>query len=93
MAQSLVGLDISFHTIKAVLFHPGGITGGRILAARTLDINACGGIDEALKNWPRTKDFPTIPALFHCRRLMSCSVKSTCLFTMITKSERHWLLN
>ena len=49
MAQTIVGLDIGFHTIKAVLFTPKGLTGGRILAARTLDINACGGIEPALK--------------------------------------------
>jgi Tfp pilus assembly PilM family ATPase len=57
MAESLIGLDISSHTIKAVLFNPGGITGGRILAVRTLDINACGGIDEALKKLAEDKRF------------------------------------
>jgi Tfp pilus assembly PilM family ATPase len=49
MPQTVVGLDIGPNTIKAVVFSPKGLTGGRILAARTLDINACGGIEPALK--------------------------------------------
>lgn len=57
MAQSLIGLDISSHTIKAVLFNPRGISGGRIITARILDINACGGIDEALKKLAEDKRF------------------------------------
>ena len=49
MAQTIVGLDIGSHTIKAVLFIPRGITGGRIIAFRSLDIAACGGIEPAIK--------------------------------------------
>ena len=57
MAQSLLGLDISSHTIKAVLFNPKGITGGRIIAFRSLDIAACGGIDEAFKKLAEDQRF------------------------------------
>ena len=41
MPQTVLGLDISQSTIKAVLFTPRGLTGGRIIAAQNLDINAC----------------------------------------------------
>jgi Tfp pilus assembly PilM family ATPase len=57
MPQTIVGLDIGPNTIKAVLFTPKGLTGGRILAARTLDINACGGIEPALKKLAQDKSF------------------------------------
>jgi len=57
MAESLIGLDISSHTIKAVLFIPKGITGGRIIAFRTLDINACGGMEPAIKKLAEDKRF------------------------------------
>ena len=94
MPQTVLGLDIGPNTIKAVVFSPKGLTGGRILAARTLDINACGGIDTGLKKTGgKTKFFPTLPAAFACRLPMSCSGKSACLFTMIIKSEKHWLLS
>jgi len=49
MPQTVLGLDISQSTIKAVLFTPKGLTGDRIITARNLDINACGGIEPALK--------------------------------------------
>ena len=62
MPQTIVGLDISPNTIKAVLFTPKGLTGGRILAARTLDINACGGIEPALKKLTEeNKNFSNTP--------------------------------
>jgi len=61
MPQTIVGLDISPNTIKAVLFTPKGLTGGRILAARTLDISACGGIEPALKKLAQDKSFSNTP--------------------------------
>jgi Tfp pilus assembly PilM family ATPase len=63
MPQTIVGLDIGPNTIKAVLFTPKGLTGGRILAARTLDINACGGIEPALKKLAQDKSFSNTPCL------------------------------
>ena len=61
MPQTILGLDIGPNTIKAVLFTPKGLTGGRILAARTLDINACGGIEPALKKLAENKSFHNNP--------------------------------
>ena len=61
MPQTVVGLDIGSDTIKAVVFTKKGLTGGRILAARTLDINACGGIEPALKKLSQDKSFSNIP--------------------------------
>ena len=63
MSQTIVGLDIGPNTIKAVLFTPKGLTGGRILAARTLDINTCGGIEPALKKLAQDKSFSNTPCL------------------------------
>ena len=57
MPQTLLGLDIGQSTIKAVLFTQKGLTGGRILDARTLDINDCGGIEPALKKLAEDKSF------------------------------------
>jgi len=57
MPQTLIGLDIGQSTIKAVLFTPKGLTGGHVLAAQTLDINACGGIEPALKKLAENKSF------------------------------------
>lgn len=57
MAESLIGLDISSHSMKAVLFIPKGTTGGRIIAFRSLDINACGGIEEAFKKLTEDQRF------------------------------------
>jgi Tfp pilus assembly PilM family ATPase len=57
MAESILGLDISSHTIKAVLFNPKGITGGRIIAFRSLDIDACGGMEPAIKKLTEDKRF------------------------------------
>ena len=61
MPQTVLGLDISQSTIKAVLFTPKGLTGGRIIAARNLDIKACGGIEPALKKLAENKSFSNIP--------------------------------
>jgi Tfp pilus assembly PilM family ATPase len=61
MPQTVVGLDIGPNTIKAVVFSSKGLTGGRILAARTLDINACGGIVPALKKLAENKNFSNTP--------------------------------
>jgi general secretion pathway protein L len=61
MPQTVLGLDISQSTIKAVLFTPKGLTGGRIIAVRNLDINACGGIEPALKKLAENKSFSNIP--------------------------------
>jgi len=56
MPQTFLGLDIGPDTLKAVLFARKG-TGGRILDARVLNINDCGGIDEALKKLAEDKKF------------------------------------
>jgi general secretion pathway protein L len=61
MPQTAVGLDIGPNTIKAVLFTPKGLTGGRILAVRTLDINDCGGFEPALKKLAENKSFSDTP--------------------------------
>ncbi|MFA5321708.1 MAG: pilus assembly protein PilM [Smithella sp.] len=61
MPQTVCGLDIGPDTIKAVLFTPRGLTGGRILTTRNLDINACGGIEEALKKLAEDKSFSNVP--------------------------------
>jgi general secretion pathway protein L len=57
MAQAFLGLDISARTIKAVLFTRKGLAGGHILDARILDIDECGGLDEALKKLAENKKF------------------------------------
>jgi Tfp pilus assembly PilM family ATPase len=61
MPQTILGLDIGQSTIKAVLFTPKGLTGGHILAAETLDINVCGGIEPALKKLAENKSFHNTP--------------------------------
>ena len=61
MPQTVLGLDIGRDTIKAVVLTSKGSTGGRILAARNLDINACGGIEPALKKLAEDKTFSDIP--------------------------------
>jgi general secretion pathway protein L len=61
MPQTVLGLDISPNTIKAVVLTSKGLTGGRIIAARTLDINTCGGIEEAFKKLADDKTFSGIP--------------------------------
>ncbi len=61
MPQTVLGLDIGQNTIKAVLFTRKGLTGGRILAAETLDINAYGGMEAALKKLAENKSFQNTP--------------------------------
>lgn len=61
MPQTVLGLDIGPDTIKAVLLIPKGLAGGRVLAARNLDINACGGVEEALKKLAEDKTFTGVP--------------------------------
>jgi Tfp pilus assembly PilM family ATPase/Tfp pilus assembly protein PilN len=61
MPQTVLGLDIGQSTIKAVLFTRKGLTGGRILAAETIDINACGGMEPALKKLAESKSFHNTP--------------------------------
>lgn len=61
MPQTVLGLDIGRSTIKAVLLTKKGLTGNRILAAETLDINVCGGIEPALKKLAENKSFSKIP--------------------------------
>ncbi|KQC10623.1 MAG: hypothetical protein APR62_11795 [Smithella sp. SDB] len=61
MSQTVLGLDIGQSTIKAVLLTKKGLTGNRILAAETLDINVCGGIEPALKKLSENKSFSKIP--------------------------------
>jgi general secretion pathway protein L len=61
MPQTVLGLDIGQSTIKAVVFTRKGLTGGRILAAETIDINACGGMEPALKKLAENKSFHNTP--------------------------------
>lgn len=61
MPQTFLGLDIGQSTIKAVVLTRKGLTGGRILDARILDINDCGGIEPALKKLAEDKNFSGIP--------------------------------
>lgn len=61
MPQTFLGLDIGQSTIKAVVLTKKGLTGGHILGARILDINACGGIEPALKKLAEDKIFCGIP--------------------------------
>ncbi|MGD0278792.1 MAG: pilus assembly protein PilM [Smithella sp.] len=61
MPQTVLGLDIGRDTIKAIVLTSKGLTGGRILAARNLDINACGGIEPALKKLAEDETFSNIP--------------------------------
>src|SRR5208337_1939185 len=61
MPQTVLGLDIGTNTIKAIVLTSKGLTGGRIIGARSLDINACGGIEPALKKLAEDKTFSNIP--------------------------------
>ena len=61
MPQTVLGLDIGQSTIKAVLFARRGLTGGQILAAETVDIIACGGVEPALKKLAENKSFSNTP--------------------------------
>lgn len=61
MSQAFLGLDIDQSTIKAVIVTPKGLTGGHILDARIIDINACGGVEPALKKLAEDKIFCGIP--------------------------------
>lgn len=60
MPQTVLGLDIGQSTVKAVVLSHKGF-GGRILAVKTLDINACGGIEAALQKLGEDKTFSNIP--------------------------------
>ncbi|HOU50855.1 MAG: hypothetical protein KBG22_14310, partial [Smithella sp.] len=57
MPQVLLGLDIGSNAIKAVLFARKGLAGGHILDASILDIDECGGLEEALKKLGENKKF------------------------------------
>lgn len=57
MPQTILGLDIGSSTIKAVLIAKKGLTGGRILDYRILNIQECGGTEEALKQLAQSRDF------------------------------------
>jgi len=61
MPQTVLGLDIGQSTIKAVLFTRNGLTGGRVLAAETIDIKACGGMEPAFKKLAENKSFSNTP--------------------------------
>lgn len=61
MPQTVLGLDIGHSTIKAVLFTRNGLTGGRILAVETVDINACGVMGPAFKKLAENKSFSNTP--------------------------------
>lgn len=49
MAAMVLGIDISPVTVKAVLLEKKGRSGGRIIAATSVNIGNCGGIEPALK--------------------------------------------
>jgi len=57
MPEKVLGLDISSKTVKAVLLQSKGRSGGRILAAETLDIDNCGGPAAALKRLAENRIF------------------------------------
>lgn len=61
MPQTVLGLDIGQSTIKAVLLTQKGLAGSRVLAFETVDIDACGGIEPALKKLAENKSFSKIP--------------------------------
>jgi len=61
MPQNVLGLEIGQSTIKAVLLAKKGLTGGRILDVRVLDIDTCGGVEPALKTLADDKNFSGFP--------------------------------
>lgn len=61
MPQTVLGLDIGQSTIKAVLLHAGGLTGGRILDARILNTGDYGSVKEALEMLAGDKNFSNVP--------------------------------
>lgn len=61
MPQNVLGLEIGQSTIKAVLLAKRGLTGGRILDVRVLDIDTCGGVEPALKKLADDKSFAGFP--------------------------------
>lgn len=63
MPQTVLGLDIGLTSVKAVLLAPKGLTGGRIVDARVLDIEACGGMDGALEMLGRDKSLSGFPCV------------------------------
>ena len=60
MPQTVLGMDIGQNIIKAVVFAKKSLTGGRVLAAQTLDINSCGGIVPALRKLAENKSFSNV---------------------------------
>jgi len=63
MPQTVLGLDIGQSSIKAILLTPKGLTGGRVLAARFLDMEVCGGFDGALKTLAEDPAFAGFPCV------------------------------
>jgi general secretion pathway protein L len=55
MSQTLLGLDVGSSTIKTVLLTRKGLTGGRILAYRILNVQDYGSTEEALKKLAESK--------------------------------------
>lgn len=60
MQETVWGLDIGQSTIKAVLLARKGPNGGRVLAAQSVNINDCGGMDAALKKLAEDKNLSGI---------------------------------
>ena len=60
MPENVLGVDISLVTVKAVLLEKKGRTGGRIIAAATININDCGGLEPALKKIAADNNCPNI---------------------------------
>jgi Tfp pilus assembly PilM family ATPase len=61
MQDKILGLDIGDKTIKAVLLERKGRAGGCVSAIARLDIDACGGIEQALKKLAENNDFGNVP--------------------------------
>lgn len=60
MPQNILGLDIGYKTIKAVVLSKKGLSGGKIVAFNILDIEACGGLDSALQKLAEEKIFSDV---------------------------------
>jgi general secretion pathway protein L len=60
LMPQILGLDIGEKTIKAVLLSQKGTSGGRVIAFRSLDINACDGIEPAFKKLAQENIFQGI---------------------------------
>jgi hypothetical protein len=64
MPEMVLGLDISPHTVKAILLTKKGRGGGRIIATTAENIDKCGGIEPALKKIASDTDWSNITKSF-----------------------------